>query len=90
METKINYQELLIFALKSQRPTAESEFNSQFKTLGNSFSGESSDFRTCHGLRSVDPFLPSGMYWIDPDGKGVGEDPIYVFCNLTTGISVIN
>ncbi|KAK4011383.1 hypothetical protein OUZ56_020497 [Daphnia magna] len=25
------------------------------------------------------------MYWIDPDGQGVGDDPIYVFCNMTTG-----
>jgi hypothetical protein len=89
METKINYQELLIFTLKSQRITAETKFNSQFKIPGNSFSRESSDFRTCHGLRSVDHFLTSGMYWIDPDGKGVGEDPIYVFCNMTSGISVM-
>jgi hypothetical protein len=25
------------------------------------------------------------MYWIDPDGQGVGEDPIVAFCNMTTG-----
>ena len=50
-------------------------------------------FRTCRELREADPFLDSGMYWIDPDGRGVGDDPIYVHCDMTTGeytISLIN
>jgi hypothetical protein len=25
------------------------------------------------------------MYWIDPDGEGVGDDPIYVSCDMATG-----
>ena len=42
--------------------------------------------RTCRELRAADPSLPSGMHWIDPDGQGVGGDPIYVFCNMSSGI----
>ncbi len=42
-------------------------------------------FRTCSEARTVDPSLASGMYWIDPDGEGVGDDPIYVFCDMATG-----
>ena len=34
-------------------------------------------FRTCRELLLADPSsLKSGMYWIDPDGQGVGDDPI--------------
>ena len=29
--------------------------------------------------------IKSGMYWIDVDGQGVGEPPIYVYCNMTDG-----
>ena len=47
-----------------------------------------SDFvaRTCHELRDSDPNLSSGMYYVDPDGPNVGENPIYVYCNMVTGI----
>jgi hypothetical protein len=27
--------------------------------------------------------------WIDPDGQGVGDDSIYVFCNMATGTTEI-
>jgi hypothetical protein len=36
----------------------------------------------------ADPSLPSGMHWIDPDGEGVGDDPIYVYCDMTSGLIV--
>ncbi|XP_046648844.1 uncharacterized protein LOC124339558 isoform X2 [Daphnia pulicaria] len=29
------------------------------------------------------------MYWIDPDGHGTGDAPIYVSCNMTTGSTLI-
>lgn len=41
--------------------------------------------RTCRELRVSDSSLTSGEYWIDPDGSGVGDDPILVYCNMTTG-----
>ena len=41
--------------------------------------------RTCHEARAADLSFDSGMYWIDPDGEGVGDDPNYVHCNKTTG-----
>ena len=47
-------------------------------------------FRTCREVRAADdPTLASGMHWIDPDGQGIGEDPIYVYCNMATGIKII-
>ena len=42
-------------------------------------------FRTCRELHQGDPSLASGMYWIDPDGQGIGDDPIYVECDMSIG-----
>ena len=42
--------------------------------------------RTCRELRASDPTLTSGMQWIDPDGQGVGDDPIFVYCDMAKGI----
>ncbi len=50
-----------------------------------SLTGRSAISRTCREARLADPSLNSGMHWIDPDGQGVGDDPIYVHCDMTTG-----
>jgi hypothetical protein len=47
--------------------------------------GRSGIPRTCRELRASNPSLASGMQWIDPDGQGIGDDPIYVFCDMSTG-----
>ena len=43
--------------------------------------------RTCAEARDsgLPEYKQSGMYWIDPDGVGIGEDSIYVYCDMTTG-----
>ncbi len=46
--------------------------------------------RTCREVRAADPSLSSGMHWIDPDGQGVGDDPIYVYCDMTKGLALFN
>ena len=43
--------------------------------------------RTCRQVRDGDPSLTSGMYWIDPDGQGIGDGPIYVYCDMATGFN---
>ena len=43
--------------------------------------------RTCREVRDGDPSLTSGMYWIDPDGQGIGDGPIYVYCDMATGFN---
>lgn len=42
-------------------------------------------YKTCREIQLADPSLPSGLYWIDPDGQGVGDDPIQVHCDMVTG-----
>ena len=41
--------------------------------------------KTCLEALTNDPNLKSGMYWIDPDGLGIGDAAIYVYCNITSG-----
>jgi hypothetical protein len=31
----------------------------------------------------MNPSFASGMQWIDPDGQGIGDDPIYVYCDMS-------
>ena len=44
-------------------------------------------YRSCYETYQFDLTLGSGMYWIDPDGLGIGDDPIYVYCDMATGLS---
>jgi hypothetical protein len=43
--------------------------------------------RTCLEAREsgLPEFKESGMYWIDPDGIGIGDGAIYVHCDMETG-----
>ncbi len=41
--------------------------------------------RSCLEAVTSDPEMESGTYFIDPDGSDVGDGPIEVFCNVTTG-----
>jgi hypothetical protein len=43
--------------------------------------------RTCLEARNsgLPEFKESGMYWIDPDGIGIGDGAIYVQCDMKTG-----
>jgi hypothetical protein len=42
--------------------------------------------RSCHEVRMTDPSLPTDVYWINSDGQDVGDDPIQVNCDMSTGI----
>ena len=44
--------------------------------------------RSCSELKSADPTLPSGNYAIDPDGTDIGDQPIYVYCNMVNGMQI--
>ena len=82
LEEKDLQQELLIKELLKEREV--------LTAIGERSVGRSVSFpRTCRELRASDPTLTSGMHWIDPDGQGVGDDPIYVYCNMATGKFVV-
>ena len=85
LEATVKHQESLLNTLQTDLP---------LKAISGSavipFAGRSSVSRTCQELRAIDPSLPSGMYWIDPDGQGVGDDAIYVQCDMTSGTQMRN
>ena len=68
-------QVIAVISLSQSVETAEEQSNRQTIAI----------HRTCHAALKADSSLQSGMYWIDPDGKEVGDDPIHVYCNMTTG-----
>ena len=91
LEIKVKEQETILTSLlqANELPTSSVGGSKLFlnKRQTSIQSNEKSGIpRTCQELRAANPSLPSGMQWIDPDGQGVGDDPINVYCNMTTGI----
>jgi hypothetical protein len=82
LEEKVQHQESILIALQSQQPISS-------KSVSAISTGKGYVLRTCRETRAADPSLGSGMYWIDPDGQGVGDDPIYVYCNMASGSTEI-
>ena len=77
LQTKVDEQEKLLLELKNERQVVGVQSEKQQPR-------QVAIHRTCHEARAANPSLPSGMYWIDPDGQGVGDDPINVFCDMTS------
>ena len=93
LETKVNEQETIInFLLQANElpvsPTGSKSIaanNRQNIIQSSGKSGKSGIPRTCREFRAANPSIASGMQWIDPDGQGIGDDPIYVYCDMSTG-----
>jgi hypothetical protein len=84
LEAKIEDQALMISNLNSRCPAAVKLAEDVVET-NNILKEKSIIPRTCRDANANNPSLSSGMYWIDPDGPNVGDDAIYVFCNMTSG-----
>ncbi len=84
LEQKVQHQESLLIAIQNQQPISSKSVSAISQPSGKIYV-----LRTCRETRAADPSLGSGMYWIDPDGQGVGDDPIYVYCNMASGSTEI-
>ena len=89
LEAKVQEQETILnFLLQENElpisPTGSKSIENYHQNIMQS-NGKSGIPRTCRELRAVNPSLASGMQWIDPDGQGIGDDPIYVYCDMSTG-----
>ncbi|XP_046645819.1 uncharacterized protein LOC124336165 [Daphnia pulicaria] len=92
LEVKIQDQERRLTSLLEAAELPVSTDSKLFpvnKEISIQSNGRSGIPRTCRELRAADPSLSSGMHWIDPDGQGVGDDPIYVYCDMTSGSTSI-
>ncbi len=89
LEETVQQQGLLLDELNN-RPQTNRKFGSKTTEIDFQPTTNVAILRTCHETRASDPSLTSGMYWIDPDGQGVGDEPIYVYCDMVTGKHVIN
>lgn len=87
LESIVQQQGELLSALQNERQTSFELVSNNLKSSAGQQSAEKIRFhRTCREIREAQPWLSSGMHWIDPDGQGVGDDPIYVYCNMTKGL----
>jgi hypothetical protein len=82
LKTKIGQQDSILTDLLENRHQDKESLKLFSKTflLENPTNGKSAAMpRTCREARLSNPALTSGMYWIDPDGQAVGDDPISVY-----------
>ncbi|XP_046456552.1 uncharacterized protein LOC124203768 [Daphnia pulex] len=92
LEVKIQDQERRLTSLLKAAELPVSTDSKLFpvnKEISIRSTGKSGSPRTCRQLQATDPSLSSGMHWIDPDGQGVGDNPIYVYCDMTSGSTSI-
>ena len=52
--------------------------------------GAQLDLRCCEEVRQLDPWAPSGVYRVDPDGAGSGLPAILVHCDMATGATLVS
>ncbi len=81
LKAKIGQQDSILTDLENRHQDKESlKLFSKTFLLENPTNGKSAAMpRTCREARLSNPALTSGMYWIDPDGQAVGDDPISVY-----------
>jgi hypothetical protein len=91
LEAKVQEQETILnFLLQANEVPIISPASSKSIAANNrqnviQSNGRSGIPRTCRELRASNPSLASGMQWIDPDGQGIGDDPISVYCDMSSG-----
>jgi hypothetical protein len=90
LEAKVQEQETILnFLLQGNEvpfsPTGSKSISANNRQNVIQSNGRSGIPRTCRELRASNPSLSSGMQWIDPDGQGIGDDPIFVYCDMSTG-----
>ena len=93
LEAKVEEQEkILTFLLKADQlpiSAGDSELFPNIRQIQSNQGKMSGIPRTCRELKAINPSFASGMQWIDPDGQGIGDDPIYVYCDWSTGRKLI-
>jgi len=84
-ELKINSQQVEIDQLKKTNLELEKETNNR-ELIKTSDDVAIRDFlpRSCYEIKATNPSAQSGEYSIDPDGQIGSDQPIQVYCDMTT------
>ena len=87
LEQIVNQQRTQLDSLPNGRkPFTTSYRNGKTESAGNQpVAGKTAILRTCREIKVANPSLTSGMYWVDPDGQGIGDNPVYAYCDMSTG-----
>ena len=83
-ELKINNQQIEIDQLKKKNSDLEDRNNQLI--LAKEGDVTSRDFlpRSCFEIKAINPNAQSEVYSIDPDGQIGADQPIQVYCDMTT------
>ena len=84
-ELKINSQQVEIDQLKRKNVELETA-NNQLTKVGDDVTSRDFLPRSCFEVKATNPSAQSGVYSIDPDGQINGDQPIQVYCDMTTRI----
>ena len=79
LRNQMHYNLLLMVSIVFEDVFDDDTVGGEWKSKSNSMP------RSCAEARSADPTLQSENYYVDPDGTNVGDDPIYVYCDMSTG-----
>jgi len=83
-EMKINSQQEEIDQLKKKNLELE-EKNNQIVQSDDDLTNRDFLPRSCFEIKATNPNAQSGVYSIDPDGQIGADQPINVYCDMTTG-----
>lgn len=82
---KVELQDSQIIALQNESENTVKLVQNSVGIIDRQQVGNNAILRTCQEINEANPLLDSGMYLIDPDGKGRGDEAINVYCNMTSG-----
>ena len=90
------HDQFFIFELKSKKSEPNDQLEEAVANLEKKMSAhegiidklKTPNPKSCDTILQSDSSKESGMYWIDPDGQGQGDRPIYVYCNMSTGQAI--
>jgi len=83
-EIKINSQQEEIDQLKRKNAEFIEEKKNQLIQAGDDVTSRDFLPRSCFELKATNPSAQSGVYSIDPDGQIGADQPIQVYCDMTT------
>jgi len=88
-EIKINSQQEEIDQLKRKNSEFIKEKKTQLIQAGDDVTSRDFLPRSCFELKATNPTAQSGVYSIDPDGQIGADQPIQVYCDMTTRIILL-
>jgi len=83
-ELKITSQQIEIDQLKHKNSDLEEKYHQLIRAKEGDVASRELMPRSCFEIKATNPTAQSRVYSIDPDGQIGADEPILVYCNMTT------